>query len=89
MKSDKMSYIIYAELKSLLKKIDGFSNNPENSSTTKIGEHIPCGCSMSTIWGFNHIGDVQTLYRKRLYEEALKFFQRTCEKCNRLPKEKK
>ena len=74
MKSDKMSYIIYAELKSLLKKIDGFSNNPENSSTTKIGEYIPCGCSMSTIWGFNHIGDVQTLYRKRLYEEALKFF---------------
>ena len=74
MKSDKMSYIIYAELKSLLKKIVGFSNNPENSSTTKIGEHIPCGCSMSTIWGFNHIGDVQTLCRKRLYEEALKFF---------------
>ena len=74
MKSDKMSYIIYAELKSLLKKIDGFLNNPENSSTTKIGDHIPCGCSMSTIWGFNHIGDVQTLYRKRLYEEALKFF---------------
>ena len=74
MKSDKMSYIIYAELKSLLKKIVGFSNNPENSSTTKIGEHIPCGCSMSTIWGFNHIGDVQNLYRKRLYEEALKFF---------------
>ena len=74
MKSDKMSYIIYAELKSLLKKIDGFLNNPENSSTTKIGEHIPCGCSMSTIWGFNHIGDVQNLYRKRLYEEALKFF---------------
>ena len=74
MKSDKMSYIIYAELKSLLKKIDGFSNNPENSSTTKIDDHIPCRCSKSKIWEFNHIGDVQTLYRKRLYEEALKFF---------------
>ena len=62
MKSDKMSYIIYAELKSLLKKIDGFSNNPENSSTTKIGEHIPCGYSMSTILGFDHIENKHTLY---------------------------
>ena len=32
-----------------LKKIDEYANNPENSSTKKIGEHIPCGYSMSTI----------------------------------------
>ena len=42
-KSDKMLYIIYADIGSLVKKIDGCANNPENSSTTKIGEHIPCG----------------------------------------------
>ena len=42
-KSDKMSYIIYADLESLIKKIDGCANNPESSSTTKIGEHIPRG----------------------------------------------
>ena len=46
MKSDKMPYIIHADIESLIKKIDGCANNPENSSTTKIGEHIPCGYSM-------------------------------------------
>ena len=46
MKSDKIPYIIYADIESLIKAIDGCANNPENSSTTKIGEHIPCGYSM-------------------------------------------
>ena len=49
MKSDKMPNIIYADIESLIRKIDGCENNPENSSTTKIVEHIPCGYSMSTI----------------------------------------
>ena len=49
MKSDKMPYIIYADIESLIRKINGCSNNPENSSATKIGEHIPCGYSISTI----------------------------------------
>ena len=31
-----MPYIIYADIESLIKKIDGCANNPENSSTTKI-----------------------------------------------------
>ena len=47
--SDKIPYIIYADFESLIKKIDVSGNNPENSSATKIGEHIPCGYSMSTI----------------------------------------
>ena len=55
MKSDKMPYIIYTELECLIKKIDGCGSNPEKSSTTKIGEHIPSGYSMSTNWGFDHI----------------------------------
>ena len=33
MKSDKMTYIIYADIESLVKKIDGRANNPENSLT--------------------------------------------------------
>ena len=49
MKSDKMPYIIYADIESLIRKIDGRKNNPENSFTTKIGEHVFCGYSMSTI----------------------------------------
>ena len=48
-KSDKMPYIIYADIVPLIRKIDGCANNPENSPTTKIGEHIPCRNSMPTI----------------------------------------
>ena len=36
-----MPYIIYADIKSLIIKIDRYANNPEKSSTTKIGQHIP------------------------------------------------
>ena len=42
MKSDKMQYIIYADIESLIEKTNGCANNPENSSTAKKGEHIPC-----------------------------------------------
>ena len=42
MKSDKLSCIIYANMESLINKIDGCTNNPKNSSATKIGEHTPC-----------------------------------------------
>ena len=38
MKSDKMSYIIFANIKSLIKKIDECANNPEKSSRTKLGK---------------------------------------------------
>ena len=53
MKSDKMPHIVYGDLESLLKKADGCAINLEISSTTKTGEHIICGYSMSTIWAFN------------------------------------
>ena len=35
--------------------IDGCKINPENSSTTKVREHIPSGFSMSTIYLFRSI----------------------------------
>ena len=41
-----MPYIIYADLECLIKEIDGCENNSENSSTTKLSEHIPRGYSM-------------------------------------------
>ena len=50
-----MPCIIYADMESLIRKIDGCANNPENSSTTKIGQHIPCRYSMLTIWAFDNI----------------------------------
>ena len=71
LKSDKMLYIINADIESLIKKIDRCANNPENSSTTKIGEHIPCRYSMSTIWAFHYVGKKHTSYRE---EDCMKEF---------------
>ena len=34
----------------------------KKTSTPKISEHILCGYSMSTIWGFDHIEVKHTLY---------------------------
>ena len=46
MKSQKIPYITYSDMETLIKKRDGCANNPENSSTTKIGdtflEYIQC-----------------------------------------------
>ena len=41
MKSDKMLYVIYGDIESFTRKIDGSENNPGNSSTTEMGELIP------------------------------------------------
>ena len=41
-KSDNTSSIIYADLKSLIKKIDGCKDNFEKSSTTKVDRHTQC-----------------------------------------------
>ena len=63
MKSDKIPCTIQADIESLIRKIDGCGNNPEHFSTTKIGEHIHCGYSMSIFWAFDHIENKHTLYR--------------------------
>ena len=73
MKSDKMPYIVYTDIESLIKKLDRCANNPENSLTTKIGENIPCGYSMSTIWAFDHIENKHILYREK--DCMKKFFE--------------
>ena len=53
MKSDKMLYIVYADIESLVTKIDGCANNPENSLKTKMREHIYSEYSMPRIWAFD------------------------------------
>ena len=40
-KSMKLPFIIYANLESLLEKMNTCHNNPEKSSTTKINKHKP------------------------------------------------
>ena len=54
-----------------LKTLDGYASNQKNSSTTKIGEHIPCKYSMSNIWALNHIENNHTLSRG---EDCMKKF---------------
>ena len=49
MKSNKMPYIIYTDMKSLIRNIGGPVNNTETYSTVKIGKHISCEYSMATI----------------------------------------
>ena len=51
-KSDKAPFIIYSDIECLIEKIDGWKNNPENSSTTKVGKHIPSVFSLSSISSF-------------------------------------
>ena len=62
-KTDKMRYIVYADLESLIKKIEGCANNPEKSSTTRIGKHVPCGHSMWNKWTFDSKGKKHSSYR--------------------------
>ena len=42
-KSDKAPIITYADFECIIEKIDGYKSMPENSSTTKISEHVPSG----------------------------------------------
>lgn len=46
MKSDKMPYVIYADIESLIRKVVGYANNPEKLSARKITEHVLCGYSI-------------------------------------------
>ena len=79
MKSDKIPYIIYGDIESLIRKwIDGCVNNAENSSATKIwggggggrgGGDIPCGDSVSTIWDFKYRKEECFISCGTLYEK--------------------
>ena len=42
---------------------DWCKNNPENSSTANVGEHIPSGFSISTISSFKDIENKHYVYR--------------------------
>ena len=58
-KSDKTTFIIYADIESLI-KMDGCKINPKKSSATKVGKHFPSGFSVSTIPSFK---DIEYVYR--------------------------
>ena len=61
----KVSFVIYADVKSLLEKINTCHNNPKKSSTTKINKHIPSGCSLFTYCSFDTIKNILDYSRDR------------------------
>ena len=62
-KSDKAPLVIYPDLEFIIQKVDGCKSNPENSSATKVSEHIPSSFSMSTISSFRSIENKHNVYR--------------------------
>ena len=52
---DKAPFILYAYCEQIIEKIDGCKNNSENSSTTKVSEHILSDFSLSIISSFRSI----------------------------------
>ena len=48
-----------------LKKIDDCKYNPEKSTTIKIGKHMPCRNSASTIWTLDGIKNKHDVKRGR------------------------
>ena len=48
-----VSFIIFADMESLLKKIDTCHNNPKRPSTSKINLHTACGYSLFTHCSFD------------------------------------
>ena len=52
-KSMKVPFTIFADLESLLQKMNTCHNNPEKSSITKINEHTPSGYSLFTHCSFD------------------------------------
>ena len=63
----KVSFIIYADLESLLEKMDICHNNPEkSSSTTKINKHPPFGYSLFTHCSFDTTKNKLHYYRGKI-----------------------
>ena len=59
---DKALFIIYADLESLIVKIDGCKSNLEKLSATKLREHIPSG--------FQHLSRLSS-FKDRKYVTAM------------------
>ena len=59
----KVPFIIYADLESLLEKINTCHNNPEKASITKINKHTPSGYSLFTHCSFDTTTNKLDYYR--------------------------
>ena len=70
-KSVRAPFIVYADLESLLEKMDTCHDNPEKSSTTKINKHTPSVYSLFTHCSFNKAKNKLDYYRG---EDCMKKF---------------
>ena len=59
----KVPFIIYADIESLLEKMNTCHNNPKKSSTTKINKHTPSGYSLFTHCSFDTTKNKFDYYR--------------------------
>ena len=62
----KVPFIIYADLESLLEKINMCQSNPKNSSTTKINLHTACVYSLFTYFTFVTTKNKLDFYRGKV-----------------------
>ena len=82
-KSDKAPFIAYVDLECLIEKTDRCKNNPENSFTTKVGQHIILGFPMSTVLLHKIIENKHDVYRGKEYmKKVLRIFKRARNKDN-------
>ena len=62
-KSLKAPFIIHADLECLLKKVQSYQNNPENSYTEKKAKHKPSGYAWCSICSFDDTKNKRYFYR--------------------------
>ena len=89
-KSDQAPFIIYVHLESKIEKIYGCKKSSENSSTTKLSNHIPSDYSMSTVSLFRSIENKHDVYRgKDCKKKFWEVFWRTRNENNVFKKKKR
>ena len=64
-KSLKVSFIIYADLKCILKKEQSCQNNPKNSYTQRKAKHKPSGYSLSLNCSFDETRNRRKFFRRK------------------------
>ena len=62
-KSDKALFIIHVDVECVIEKIDECKNNPENSSTTNVTEHIPSKAYNSIMCGYFFIASIDFILK--------------------------
>ena len=72
MKSDKMPYIIYSDIESLNRKLDGCANNPENNENNENRRaYFLWKFNVNDLWILSYRKQAYIISWKRLYEKVL------------------